>query len=186
MKVAVLTLTRDRLAYTQHCFAKLREFAGCEYDHFVFDQGSGDGTMEWLRAYQRDPETTICIYPSSMNIGISRAMNRTLEYVTSFARFWQYEYDVIVKFDNDCELTQPNTLRDVCQLALDGNAILSPRILGLINPPAPQGEFAISGEAIVDIPQIGGIFMAVPAWIYRDGFRYDETNNLDDVQLCWW
>lgn len=182
MKVAVLTLTRDRLAYTQHCFAKLREFAGCDLDHYVLDNGSRDGTFEWLCEWR--PNLACAFQSEHENIGISRGMNELISYLCDYTD--TPDYDVIVKFDNDCELTQPNTLRDVCQLALDGNAILSPRILGLINPPAPQGEFAIGGEAIVDIPQIGGIFMAVPAWIYRDGFRYDETNNLDDVQLCWW
>ena len=48
MRVAVLSLTRDRLVYTRHCFAKLHEFAGCEFDHYVLDQGSKDGTDEWL------------------------------------------------------------------------------------------------------------------------------------------
>jgi GT2 family glycosyltransferase len=46
MNVAVLTLTRDRLPYTQHCFATLKENAGCDYDHIVLDQGSTDGTAE--------------------------------------------------------------------------------------------------------------------------------------------
>ena len=44
MKFAVLTLTRDRLEYTQHCFETLRQNAGCDYDHYVLDQGSEDGT----------------------------------------------------------------------------------------------------------------------------------------------
>lgn len=176
MRVAVVSLTRDRLLYTRHCFGALRRFAGIAYDHYVVDQGSQDGTPGWLDAYKWwFAETTHL----PANIGISSAMNLVVDRISG-------DYDVIVKFDNDCELVAENTLRDVCQLALEGNAILSPRILGLIRPPAPQGEFLIGDELIVDVPQIGGIFMAVPAWIYQQGFRYDETNNLDDVQLCWW
>jgi GT2 family glycosyltransferase len=113
------------------------------------------------------------------NIGINRGMNRVLENLNG-------DYDVIVKFDNDCELMQPNTLRDVAALALDGDCILSPRILGLNNPPAAQGEFLIDEERIIDIPQIGGIFMAIPAWVF-ERFRFDESRLLDDdVELCWW
>jgi len=177
MRVAVLTLTRDRLEYTQHCFAALRTHAGCDYDHFVLDQGSADGTPRWLAngvytglSLRRD------------NIGISRGMNELLDLAGG-------GYDVIVKFDNDCELTMPNTLRDVAALTLEGNALLSPRILGLNNPPSLNGMFLIGEEAIMDIPQIGGIFLAAPAAIYEE-YRYPEAGpkwGMDDAHICsWW
>jgi len=176
MNIAVLTLTRDRLGYTQHCFAKLREFAGCDYDHYVLDQGSTDGTREWLE----DEHEPAVLVAKETNVGISTGMNELLRYVVDLPD----PYDVIVKLDNDCELTQPNTLRDVAQLALDGGCILSPRILGLNNPPAITGELRIGEETILDVPQIGGIFMAVPAWVY-DEFRYSMWGH-DDVELCAW
>lgn len=181
MKVAVLTLTRDRLDYTQHCFARLHEFAGCDFDHYVLDQGSTDGTKEWLDdELMEDRVVGVVSYPE--NIGISAGMNELLTHIEDVA------YDVIVKFDNDCELTQPNTLADVAALTFNGHTLLSPRILGLQNPPAARGEFDISGETILDIPQIGGIFLAAPGWIYRY-FRFNEANPVwggDDVELCRW
>lgn len=173
MKVAVLTLTRDRLQYTKHCFAALAEYAGCDYDHWVLDQGSTDGTQKWL--LESDCES---VGLSDVNLGITRGMNRLLGELDS-------GYDVIVKMDNDCELTQPDTLRDVCRLSLVDGAILSPRIMGLQHPPTAQGEFMISEEVVLDIPQIGGVFLAAPAHIFNT-FRYDETNDKDDVQVCWW
>lgn len=176
MKIAVLTLTRDRLAYTQHCFSKLREFAGCDFDHYVLDQRSLDGTAEWLRGED------VSLFESRENVGISRGMNSLAEWANPM------DYDVIVKFDNDCELTQPNTLRDVARLTMEGGAILSPRILGLNNPPPVIGELRIGEEIIQDIPQIGGIFLAAPAWVY-DEFRYSENNpkwGMDDVEICHW
>lgn len=174
MNIAVISLTRDRLDYTRHCFAKLHEFSGCTFDHFVVDQGSSDGTQDWLR------EQKIPSYLLPQNIGINRGMNLVLDVLADEA------YDVIVKMDNDCELTQPNTLRDVCSLVMESACILSPRILGLNNPPPVLGEFTIGGEVILDIPQIGGIFTAAPASIYNE-FRFDESKLLDDdVQLCWW
>ncbi len=176
MRIAVLTLTRDRLDYTKHCFARLAEFAGCDYDHYVLDQGSTDGTPEWLA------DQGIATLALEENIGISRGMNLLLDAALEF------EYDVIVKLDNDCELVQPGTLRDVCALVLEGGALLSPRILGLNHPPASTGEFRIGDEAILDIPQIGGIFLAAPAWMY-DSFRYSEDSPLwgmDDAEVCHW
>lgn len=179
LAVAVLTLTRDRLNYTKHCFAKLQENAGIDFDHFVLDQGSVDGTMDWLLQY--DAELVI---DKGSNIGVEAGFNELIDVALETD-----DYDVVVRIDNDCELTQPDTLRDICQLVLDGGCLLSPRILGLRNPPQTIRELRIGDETILDVPQIGGIFIAAPAWVYDD-FRYEVTSpnwGYDDVQICrWW
>jgi len=174
MRIAVLTLTRDRLAYTRHCFKKLQEFAGCPYDHYVLDQASNDRTPIWLFSQPGFKQRVLL----NSNVGISAGMNRLLDQLDG-------NYDVIVKFDNDCELTQPNTLRDIAELVQASGALLSPRILGLRRPPAAQGQFHIGKERVLDIPQIGGIFLAAPGSVYGQ-FRNDTSNEDDDVQLCWW
>ena len=48
MKIAIYTLTRDRLLYTKQTFVSLWEHAGYPFDHFIVDNGSTDGTPEWL------------------------------------------------------------------------------------------------------------------------------------------
>jgi glycosyltransferase involved in cell wall biosynthesis len=179
MNICVLTLTRDRLAYTQHCFATLRENAGCEFDHFVFDQASTDGTKEWLLA---DPAIKWVIL-SPENVGICAALNQLLE------RALQIPYDVIVRFDNDCEVTQPGTLRAVCETALAGSAIIAPRVLGLRQPPSSIGSFQVGDRVVDETAILGGIFMAVPAHLFTaGGFRYGETNPLwaGDERICDW
>lgn len=182
MKIAVLSLTRDRLALTQSSFASLHEFAGCDYDHFILDQASTDGTQEWLDEWEEMDR--IWVTESRTNVGISRGMNQLLRQV----EHEDCDYDVIVKFDPDVELTQPNTLSDVAQLVIQGGCLLSPRILGLKQPPRPTRELRIGDETILDIPQIGGCFLAAPAWVY-DEFRYSESNppwGMDDVEICQW
>ncbi len=175
MKLAVLSMTRDRLDYTKHCFGRLQTYAGCEFTHYVLDQGSKDGTREWLLT-EYQPEYLFC---RDENLGIVKGMNFLLDKLDG-------DYDVVVKFDNDCELTQSGILKDVGELARGGDVILSPRILGLRRPPASTGEFVYKGETIIDIPQIGGIFLAADADIYKR-YRHDEQNpSEDDVQLCWW
>jgi len=179
VNVAVLTLTRDRLDYTRRAFASLQEFAGCTYDHFVLDQGSEDGTQAWLADYE-DTHPWCQVHALDENIGIPAGLNHLLD------RIDVGEYDAIVHFDNDCELTQPNTLRDLCKLVVQGNAILSPRILGLQNPPQPTRELRIGDDTILDIPQIGGIMLTAPAWWYDD-YRYPATLpkwGLDDSHIC--
>lgn len=176
-RVAVLSLTRDRLEYTQHCFASLREFAGCDFDHFILNQGSTDGTREWLREYKR-------LYPSSTihfvdeNIGVSRGINALLDAAGP-------KYDWYVKFDNDCELTTTNTLRDSLQ---SKDWILSPHIRGLDSPPAIEREADVNGIRVGETTILGGIFMAVPAWVF-DEYRHDENNpiwGMDDARIVEW
>ena len=182
LAIAVLSLTRDRLDYTKHCFNSLHEFAGCDFDHYVLDQGSEDGSRDWL-AGEFAENRIQSLVQSPENIGVCRALNQLLDHA-----FELDDYDIVVKFDNDCELTQPDTLKTICELADEGGAILSPRILGLNNPPQATRELGIRDEVILDVPQIGGIFMAVPGWVYGE-FGYNEQNPLygrDDVDLCWW
>jgi glycosyltransferase involved in cell wall biosynthesis len=173
VRVAVLTLTRDRLPYTQHCFDTLRENAGCDYHHVVLDQGSTDGTQDFLNS---DLSTdSYVLLPE--NIGINRGLNLLLDTIAID------DYDVIVKFDNDCELLTPNTLATVCGMAIEHDIILSPRIHGLRNPVWSFGEW----HGIDLTPIVGGIFMATPADVYQEGFRYREDVGLwgtDDSDLC--
>lgn len=182
LAIAVLSLTRDRLDYTRHCFHTLHEFAGCEFDHYVLDQGSEDGTAGWLTAeYFADGAHSMILEPE--NIGVCRGLNKLLD-----VAFEHEDYDVVVKFDNDCELVQPDTLRDIAELTVEGGCLLSPRILGLRQPPQATRELVIGDEAILDIPQIGGIFLASPSWVFQE-FRYNESNPLygrDDIDLCHW
>jgi glycosyltransferase involved in cell wall biosynthesis len=177
MRIAVLSLTRDRLDYTKHCFARLRELAGCDFQHFVFDNGSTDGTQDWLRKTYAPAWLDLC----PENVGVSRGINALLDRAKNF--------DVIVKFDNDCELTVPDTLRVAAEIAATGDWIMSPHIHGLNDPPPVQREQTVLGHRVGIPPLIGGIFMAAPASLY-DTYRHNDDNPLwgmDDVNLCsWW
>lgn len=177
MNVALLTLTRDRIAYTQHCFARLHEFAGCDFDHYILDNGSTDDTADWLRNHY----APYWLELRPENVGISSGLNLLRD-------AFDTEYDVVIHFDNDCELTQPNTIRDLAALVAEGDCILSPRILGLNNPPQPTGRLRIGDEIILDIPQIGGICLAAPGWVFEE-FRYPENLpkwGMDDATICRW
>lgn len=187
MKVAVLSLTRDRLDYTKHCFATLAENAGCEYDHYVLDQGSTDGTREWLDGWFRSADEFRARIALDENVGISAGINKLIAWIhyTGLG-----PYDVIVKIDNDCEIVTPLTLRDICALVDTYGLILSPQILGLRQPPATLGTpLSLGGTLVDEKAQVGGIFLAAPASLY-DEFRYSEGNPVwggDDVEVCaWW
>lgn len=175
MKVAVLTLTRDRLDYTKHCFGLLHAIGGISYDHYVLDQGSQDGTRGWLADVYRPH----FMWAHEGNMGISRGLNLLLDALND-------DYDVVVKFDNDCELTTPGTLKTAATLVRDNpNWILSPKIEGLNNSVTPLHEVVLDGHRVGVLPAIGGIFLAAPASLYDD-YRHDVSNpvwGLDDANL---
>jgi glycosyltransferase involved in cell wall biosynthesis len=180
VRIAVLTLTRDRLWATEHCFDRLYELAGCEFDHYVFDNGSEDGTWEWLDANMKKPISR----STEGNIGVSRGINYLLDLAGP------ENYDVIVKFDNDCELLVDGTLAACAEAAQAWGWITSPHIQGLNSPPTIEREVAKGSDGWplyrVGIPNImGGIFMAAPASLYET-YRHDESNpiwGLDDAKI---
>lgn len=175
MRIAVATLTRDRLRYTEHCFQTLRDNAGCDFDHFIVDQGSVDGTAEWLLA-QED----LTVMTLSENVGICRGLNLLLDEALDAS-----QYDVIVRFDNDCEVLQHGTLQALAEFVYAFHRIAAPRVRGLRNPPAVIEH----GPVFDDTEILGGIFMGIPSDLFHcDGFRYDETQPpwTGDELICPW
>jgi GT2 family glycosyltransferase len=168
VKVAVLTLCRDRLAYTKWCFQTLRDNAGCDYDHYVLDNGSQDETAAWLLAEQATGRLSGVLFQQE-NIGCTKGWNRLLEY-------WPPDpYDVVVCFDNDCEVVTPDTLVTVAWLAREYGEILAPRVQGLMHPPPTISTFQLGLHTIDETTILGNIFMAIPATLLtRGGFRWDE------------
>lgn len=160
--IAVLSLTRDRLNYTQHCFASLRENAGCEFDHYVLDQGSQDGTDLWLLGGRYRGLALL-----KKNIGCTRGWNHLLTLCDP------KRYDAIVCFDNDCEVLTPDTLKVVAGLAAEHQQILAPRVLGLMYPPPTIAQFQLGEHTIDETTILGNIFMAIPAPLLHE-FRWDE------------
>lgn len=167
MKIAIYTLTRDRLDYTKHCFNSLRDKAGHQFDHFVIDNGSHDDTQEWiveeirsgrLRSIIRLPE----------NKGISVASNLALN------RICDLGYDLIIKMDNDCEVISENLLgqiveiyEDILSKPFNPSYVLSPRVEGINNQPARAAFESHGGRRIGLTGIIGGLFHIVPAKVYK-------------------
>ncbi len=179
MRIAVMTLTRDRLPYTQHCFQTLRDNAGCSYDHFVLDQGSTDGTVEWL-----DEQDDLDVTFVRKNIGICPALNLLLDEAINAEH-----YDVLVRVDNDAEVLQPDTLQIAADLASRFQTILAPRVLGLRNPPPTMSTFNLDGYTINETTHLGGIFMAIPATLFSElGYRFNEQFPpwTGDEDICRW
>lgn len=189
MNVAVLTLTRDRLEYTTHCFDSLFDHSGCDYDHYVLDQASQDGTAAWLTEEAREGNLRDVLL-SSENMGLCRGLNYLIELMAQGELGRLTDYDVVVRFDNDCEVLRPGTLRTVCEVARAYEAIVAPRVLGLQSPPRMLQTTQLGEHVLEETAILGGIFMAIPAKLFSEyGFRYDESMppyTGDEAIVPWW
>lgn len=179
MRIAVLTLTRDRASYTRHCFNSLLANAGCDFDHYVLDQASEDDTLEVLAEYR--PHRLLLM---DENIGVTRGLNTLLDVAGD-------DYDVYVKFDNDCELVTADTLKTVSEVVHSNpNWLISPHIHGLQNPPSVAAVALLNGQRVGVTGIIGGIFLAASRQVFVDhGYRHNPANPLygnDDVDICQW
>ena len=187
MRIAIFTLTRDRLFYTRHCFNSLRQKAGHPYDHYVVDNGSQDGTADWLNENKGDFKK---ITLHKENLGIAIAINRALNIIASRRN----HYDLIIKIDNDCEVVSDDILIHLTDafesLGAGSKCLLSPRVEGIGQSGQPKRiEHREVGKWTLGVTgHIGGIFLAAPARVYR---RFHAPENLPlakgfDNSICRW
>lgn len=177
MKVAIYTLTYDRLDYTKQMFESLSKNAGYEYDHYVVDNGSKDGTEEWLTENQKKYNIKKVIF-NKENRGISEASNQALDEIGE-------DYDLIIKIDNDCLIESENIIKEIVEVyRRSKQLVLSPNVEGLIDSAGgvPRVKNGYIGKRLFGFVQhIGGIFAAAPAEVYKD-FRWEEKDFLHGEQ----
>jgi len=151
MKVALFTLTKDRLEYTKRTFESLTKKTHVSYDHFILDQNSKDGTVKWLEQFTHQLGKCY-VYPLTLNIGINRGVNFIIEKIGK-------EYDIIVKIDNDVEIKTDGWLQK-CLSVLDKKMLISPFVKGLIDNREGVGRIGLDKKKLVGWTSfIGGICM---------------------------
>ncbi len=187
MNVAIYSLTRDRLEFTQHCFRTLWDKAGYPLDHYVLDNGSEDGSPAWLRE-QREAGRIHELVELPRNVGVSIGSNAMLGMIAQLGR-----YDLVGKVDNDCEVLTDGILEKLVACFRDQRRFaekmaLSPRVSGIINQPARIRRMGRGGFIVGVTGMIGGLFHLVPWEVYRE-WRYPEDLPLasgQDDAFCGW
>lgn len=183
MKIALFTLVRDRLFYTQHCFKTLREKAGYDFDHYIVDNGSQDGTFEWLhQSLDQFKQVTW----NSENRGLCAGNNQALDMV----RRSGVKYDLIAKFDNDCEVISNNIISEIAAIYSQTTRpmLLSPSVTGINKQPKRSYIEKAFTHPIGVTNHIGGLF----AWCNADLYlQYTYPDNLplargDDSAFAYW
>jgi len=151
MKIGVLTITWNRLWYTYHCLKRLKEKAGYPYEHIIVDNGSQDGTYEFLK------EESYNVIRNKENFGIVKAFYQGVEYLE------EKNVEYIIKIDNDCEIETDNIFKKTVEfLQANPGYIVSPRINGLNSPPKTTSEEKIGDLTFQNTGNIGGIFCPHP------------------------
>jgi len=178
-KVAIYTLTYDRFKYTKKSFESLRKTAEYPFDHFVVDNGSTDGTVDYLNEeYKEGRLKRIKLNPT--NEGISKASNDAIDMIKH-----HNGYDIIVKFDNDCIALTKGWLAKMVELwKVNHTFALSCYVQGLMDNPggAPRMGYGTVKEELLGVTKhLGGICVFVDAHAY-DKFRWDEEAFLHGVQ----
>ena len=170
MKVGIFSITLDRLYYTLHCFKTLKENAGYPYEHLIIDNGSTDGTPEFLK---EEGYNIIC---NEKNEGITRATRQAILY-------FKDKVDIIIKVDPDAEFITPSTIAKIVEFFKKNNEYLavSPIIRGLGNPPTITSQQEIKGIQVGRVDGVGGIFRASK----MDDFIHlaSEIEGLNDKSL---
>lgn len=184
LRVAVYTLTMNRLEYTKQMSYALDARAGYHFDWFVIDQGSKDGTQDWLKGLTRD-QTKIGLWRSKLryrlyeqNVGLAKGWNNIVEFIKA-----EGEYDIIIKVDNDAELMSDGWLNAMVELfERNRKMILSPYVEGLEGSPGGVLRQRASGDSpymmINDrvlglVPNLGGIVFATPIELWKN-WKFDE------------
>lgn len=95
MSVALVLVTHNRVEYTRKCLNALLGDATSEFDLYLWDNASTDGTQAYLRDEVRDPRIKEVILHKE-NPGPTQALNTV---------WGRTKADLVGKIDNDCLVT---------------------------------------------------------------------------------
>lgn len=169
IRIAIISITRDRLFYTRTCFETLQRLSGYPYYHIIIDNGSTDGTVDWLEDNYFENGGSHHVTYLENNKGIGYAWNLGLE------KAREYNADLIIKMDNDCEVVTPGILREIVQIygTMENSErwALSPKVGGIYYQPKLGSSIWVGNHEISKTGHIGGLFYITPARMIR-GFSF--------------
>ncbi len=189
------TFTYNRLLYTRRMIESLAENVSSKYQHVIVDQGSSDGTKEYLESLKsRYPKVDWEIVYLKENIGIAEGQKAATQRCNG---------NILIKIDNDCRVLSRHIDKHLAAIyRLTGlDYVLSPFPLGLIGNlgGVPRVGFEIYYSEDMDryytlglAERIGGLFMCLPrvildktgGWLgYSEKYKDPKKHMYDDVYI---
>ncbi len=179
LKVCVITLTYNRPEYIKRSFDSLYKRAGCEFDHYVFDDKSNRSTQSMLRSLKK--KHGFNLYLNKERMGIFKSFYWNLKYVP-------LEYDYYVKLDSDVEILSDNLFSEMveCFKYPEKISAVTPRTEGIRNVDRYDsvmqfyGGHAIKNEA----PIVYGCCMMFSDLVFK-AFRRLNDKELENTIEKW-
>lgn len=175
-RVAIFTLSYDRIDYTKRMAESLKKSTKYPYDWFILDQGSKDGSDEWLEKHAQDYAIHAEVLLSPKNLGISGGSNRLLDLI-QIPNDSGKAYQIIIKVDNDCEFMTFGWLETLIDIWKRNHMVyLTPYPEGLVDNPggAPRVGYSFIGDYFVEVSyHLSGLCAFADARAYK-GFRWSD------------
>jgi GT2 family glycosyltransferase len=144
-KISVVILSHNKIDYTRTCIHSLLATDYPDWEIVIIDNGSTDGTAEWLKNFQKEAETGnahVQLIFNPGNIGCSTARNQGIEAASG---------ELIAFCDNDIALRNRNWLRIMAEdLRSPDVGMVGPKI---IYPFAPY-NIQCAGAAVTQSGRI--------------------------------
>ena len=181
MKIAIYTLTLNRLSLTKQMMKSLDKNTHIPFDHYIIDQGSDDGTTKWLKTFTYKLGK-LYTFPLIKNIGINSGDNFALDRIGR-------DYDVIIKMDNDA-LVMTDGWLSKCLSILKPKRLVSPFILGLLENRGGVPRYAYDEKDKLGYAfALGGICLIghTRAWFEDSGsfpVNIPVSYRHDDMEFC--
>ena len=138
--ISIITLTHNKLEVTARCLETLLQTVYPRWEMIIIDNGSTDGTSEWLEEFSRRAESSgvkVTVHHNDSNVGCSTARNQGIE---------RAQGSHIVFIDNDVALCSRSWLQELMD-ALDAEPAR-----GMVGPkliyPYPPHRIQCAGVGI--------------------------------------
>lgn len=128
--VSLITLTYNKLAVTRRCLPGLLHSADRGWELIVVENGSTDGTLEWLAGFQREAGRAgvkVTVLANPANVGCSTARNQGIAAASG---------ETIVFIDNDVTVRSRTWLGSLSRLldADPGIGLVGPKLVYPFSP----------------------------------------------------